>query len=62
MNDIFYTLRNKNTANYLNMRTTTATSNDTQRFKASLSYNFGKIKVQQRKTKSNEEESNRLGH
>jgi iron complex outermembrane recepter protein len=62
MNDIFYTLKNKNTANYLNMRSTTSTSNDTQRFKASLSYNFGKIKVQQRKTKSNEEESNRLGH
>lgn len=62
MNDIFYTLKTKNTANYLNMQSATSTSFDSQRFKASLSYNFGKIKVQQRKTKSNEEESNRLGH
>ena len=60
-NDIFYTLRSKNTATYLNMRSSTFTSFDSQRFKVNLSYSFGKIKVQQRKTKSNEEESKRLG-
>lgn len=61
MNDIFFTMVTKNTANYLNMNSSVFNSTDTQRFKINLSYNFGKIKVQQRRTKSNEEESKRLG-
>lgn len=61
MNDIFFTLPNQNKANYLNIDSYVYSSFDTRRFKINLSYNFGKVKVQQRKIKSNEEESKRLG-
>ena len=61
MNDIFYTLPMQDKAKYLNIDSYVYTSFDTRRFKINLSYNFGKVKVQQRKIKSNEEESKRLG-
>lgn len=62
MNDIFYTSIVRNSADYLNIHSNLRTTFDTQRFKASLSYNFGKVKVQQRQTKSNQEEKGRLNH
>jgi hypothetical protein len=62
MNDIFYSWVTGNTVRYLNINSTLKTTNDTQRFKASLTYNFGKVKVRQRQTKSNQEEKDRLAH
>ena len=62
MNDVFYKMIQQRTASYLNVNSYVTSTNDTRRFKLSLSYNFGKIKVQQRKLKSNEEEKARLTH
>ncbi|MCE3228772.1 MAG: hypothetical protein K0S32_3323 [Bacteroidetes bacterium] len=62
MNDIFFTMVNRNTVRYRNISSELFNTSDTRRFKVNLSYNFGKIKVQQRKTKSNEEEKRRLSH
>jgi hypothetical protein len=62
MNDVFYTMVNRNTVRYRNVHSDLFNSADTQRFKINVSYNFGKVKVQQRKTKSNEEEKGRLSH
>jgi hypothetical protein len=62
MNDVFYTMPLKNRINYQNQDARIRATFDTQRFKLSLNYTFGKIKVQQRNTKSNEEEKGRLNH
>lgn len=62
MNDVFYTSVRRNSADYVNIHSNLKTTFDTQRFKANLSYSFGKVKVQQRQTKSNQEEKGRLNH
>jgi hypothetical protein len=61
-NDVFYTMKVLNTVSYLNMQSNLINTNDTQRYKISLNYNFGKIRVEKRNTKSNEEEKRRLNH
>lgn len=62
MNDAFYKMIQQIAATYLNVNSYVRSTNDTRRFKLSVSYNFGKIKVQQRKLKSNEDEKARLTH
>jgi iron complex outermembrane recepter protein len=62
MNDVFYTWIRRTSTSYLNINSQFKGTFDTRRFKASLTYNFGKVKVQQRQTKSNEEEKARLSH
>lgn len=62
INDVFFTWIQGNTAQYLNINSNLRTTFDTRRFKLNLSYNFGKVKVQQRQVKSNQEEKNRLEH
>ena len=61
-NDIFFSMVYRNTGNYLNFHSRLFNSSDTRRFRISLSYNFGKIKVQQRQAQSNQEEKSRLSH
>ena len=61
-NDIFYTMKTRNTVSYLNMRSNLLSTYDSQRYKIALNYNFGKVKVQKRNQKSNEEEKRRLDH
>jgi hypothetical protein len=62
VNDVFFTWIQGNTVNYLNINSDLRTTFDTRRFKVNLSYNFGKVKVQQRQVKSNQEEKARLEH
>jgi iron complex outermembrane recepter protein len=61
MNDIFYTWISATNAQYLNVNSTFKTTEDTRRFKIGISYNFGKVKVEQREIIKNEEEK-RLDH
>lgn len=61
VNDIFYSWVTRNTVNYLNIRSNLESTFDTRRFKAGLTYNFGKVKVQQRQNKS-QDEKKRLDH
>jgi hypothetical protein len=62
MNDIFYTWVVTDKVQYDNINSRFRATYDTQRFKANITYNFGKVKVQQRQTKSNQEEKGRLEH
>lgn len=62
VNDLFYSWVSNNTVRYRNIHSDIKTTYDTRRFKVGLSYNFGKVKVQQRQTKSNQEEKTRLNH
>lgn len=62
MNDIFYTWVSGSAARYLNINSNVTATYDTRRFKADLTYNFGKVKVQQRQAKGNDEEKGRLAH
>jgi hypothetical protein len=62
MNDAFFTMIIRNRIHYQNQDATIHVTTDTQRFKFALNYSFGKIKVTQRETKSNQEEKSRLNH
>lgn len=62
VNDIFYKMVTRNNADYLNLHMNLYNTTDTRRFKVALTYNFGKVKVQQRDVKSNQEEKRRLNH
>jgi len=62
MNDVFFTETFSQNANFQNQEWSLFEANDSRRFNVSISYNFGKIKVEQRETKENEEEKRRLGH
>ena len=62
VNDVFYTLIGTNQAIFQNQNWNVRGINDSRRFKISLSYNFGKIKVQERDVNSNESEKERLKH
>jgi len=62
INDLFFTMISRSNSIYVTSQTyKTTVSWDTRRFVTSLSYNFGKVKVQQRDVKANEEKK-RLGH
>lgn len=62
VNDIFYTNVVRTKVRFQNQSTDLYSTFDQRRFTVGLSYNFGKIKVQLRKTKSNDEEKARLTH
>ena len=62
INDIFYTLIGKSSVNFANQNWNYAQTSDTRRVIVSLNYNFGKIKVIERQTQSNEQEKERLNH
>jgi len=60
MNDVFFTENFQSKADFQNQKWEYFDAHDTRRLNVSLSYNFGKIKAQQRQTKENDEEKNRL--
>lgn len=62
VNDIFYTNVVRTRVIFQNQNTDLYSTFDQRRFTVGVNYNFGKIKVQQRKTKSNDEEKARLTH
>lgn len=62
VNDIFYKNITRSSVSFQNQNSSLLSTFDTRRFTVGLSYNFGKIKVQLRKTKSNDEEKARLTH
>lgn len=61
MNDVFFTETFSQSAKFQNQDWSLFESFDSRRLNISLSYNFGKIKVEQRSIKENEEEKRRLG-
>ncbi|WP_317897000.1 outer membrane beta-barrel protein [Aurantibacillus circumpalustris] len=62
LDDIFYTFINRNRVSFQNQHWTISQRNDSRRFRISLSYNFGKIKVERRDLSSNEDEKDRMKH
>ncbi|MDI9339727.1 MAG: outer membrane beta-barrel family protein [Sediminibacterium sp.] len=63
VDDVFYTFVNRVESKHLNQNWYSYKTNDTRRFRISLSYKFGKIKINERATRlSNEEEKERLNH
>lgn len=62
IDDIFYSFIFKNEASYDNQNWTFSLKEDSRRFRISLSYKFGKVRVQERGAASNEEEKGRLNH
>ena len=61
VNDIFYSMVIRSDTHFQNLNTNLKITNDSRRYRINVSYNFGKVKVQQRRTK-NEEDENRLSH
>lgn len=61
VDDIFFTMIGSNRINVQNQDWSIRATNDSRRLEANISYNFGKVKVEERDIKSNEEEKNRLG-
>jgi iron complex outermembrane recepter protein len=62
VDDVFFTMISANRVKFQNQDWYIKTTNDSRRFKLSISYNFGKIKVQQREVRSNDDEKGRTGH
>ena len=62
LNDAFFTEQFRQKADFQNQKWTLYEAHDSRRLNVSLSYNFGKIKIQQRDTKENDEEKRRLSH
>ncbi|MFI5140890.1 MAG: outer membrane beta-barrel protein [Bacteroidia bacterium] len=62
VNDIFFTLGIRNTVYIPGQTYKVNVTFDSRRFVAGLTYNFGKVKIQQRDIKSNDEDKKRLGH
>ncbi|HET6993063.1 MAG TPA: outer membrane beta-barrel protein, partial [Bacteroidia bacterium] len=62
MNDIFNTMRFHTHARFDNQDWNFYISNDTRRITCSISYNFGRVKADEREINSNEEEKQRLNH
>jgi outer membrane receptor protein involved in Fe transport len=61
MNDIFFTEQFRQKADFQNQKWTLYEAHDSRRLNISISYNFGRIKAEQRDTKENDEER-RLKH
>ncbi|MBK7666620.1 MAG: TonB-dependent receptor family protein [Sphingobacteriaceae bacterium] len=61
IDDIFFTMVGSNRIKVQNQDWSIVATNDSRRFEINLSYSFGKVKVQERDIKSNEEEKGRLG-
>ncbi len=62
VNDAFFTEQFRQKADFQNQKWTLYEAHDSRRLNISLSYNFGKIKAEQRDTKENDEEKARLNH
>ena len=60
LNDLFLTYRYSFTAIYQNINQRFMNNMDTRRIAFTISYNFGKLKVENRKTNSNDDEKNRV--
>lgn len=61
LDDIFFTMIGSNNMKVQDQEWQITATNDSRRFKIGLSYNFGKIKVEEREISSNDEEKGRLG-
>ena len=61
INDVFFSMIGSNKIKIQNQDWFIKATNDSRRFKISLTYNFGKVKVEERNVSSNEEEKGRLG-
>ncbi len=61
LDDIFFTMIGTNQVRLPGQAWNIIASSDTRRFNVSLSYTFGKVKVQEREVNSNETEKSRLG-
>jgi hypothetical protein len=61
LNDVFFTETWRSSSDFANQSWQHFESYDTRRLNLGLSYTFGKIKAEQRKTESSEEEKKRLG-
>ncbi|CAN5893132.1 outer membrane beta-barrel family protein [soil metagenome] len=61
INDIFKTLRFHTYSHFENQNWDFYQNSDSRRLTFSLSYNFGKVKAEERESSSNEEEKERLG-
>lgn len=59
--DILYSEITGSTTSFSNQTTLFQIKNDSRRVRFTLNYKFGKMKFQQKKLRSNEDESNRLG-
>lgn len=62
LDDIFFTMIGSNQIKLPGQDWNIIATNDTRRFRLSLNYTFGKVKVQERDVNSNEEEKERLNH
>jgi iron complex outermembrane receptor protein len=62
VNDIFFTLWTKGDVYTPNQIFQRSITNDTRRLVTGLTWNFGKVKVQERDVKGNDEDKKRLGH
>ncbi|MBS1636173.1 MAG: TonB-dependent receptor [Bacteroidetes bacterium] len=62
LNDAFFTEQFRQKADFQNQKWSLYESNDSRRLNISLSYNFGKIKAEQRETDGSDDEKKRLGH
>lgn len=62
LNDAFFTEQFRQKADFQNQKWVLVEAHDSRRLNISISYNFGKIKAQQRDTKENDEEKRRTGH
>lgn len=62
LNDAFFTEQFRQKVDFQNQKWVLVEAHDSRRLNVSISYNFGKIKAQQRNTKENDEEKRRLGH
>ncbi|QYS89915.1 MULTISPECIES: outer membrane beta-barrel protein [Flavobacterium] len=60
VNDLFYSNRRRTKVDFENQNWNYNAKDDTRRLVVSINYNFGKIKVTERKTTGNEEEKKRL--
>lgn len=61
IDDIFFTMIGSNSIKIQDQDWKITATNDSRRFKVSLNYVFGKVKVEEREITSNEEEKGRLG-
>jgi iron complex outermembrane recepter protein len=62
INDIFYTLITRTYVDFNNQNWSYYRTNDTRRFLLSINYNFGRNKIVERETNSNQQEKDRLNH
>ncbi len=62
VNDIFYSAYYRTGVNFNNQNWNFKAMQDSRRLMVSINYNFGKVKIKERETSSNEQEKGRLSH